>query len=57
MIQLYDAIISKCIVHFVGNRGIDEGVKYSNDILDMNEDFIQKINNMKMSIQLQINKK
>ena len=37
MIQLYDAIISKCIVHFVGNRGIDEGVKYSNDILDINE--------------------
>lgn len=37
MIQLYDAIISKCVVHFVGNRGIDEGIKYSNGILDINE--------------------
>ena len=36
MIQLYDAIISKCIVHFVGNRGLEEGIKYSNGILDIN---------------------
>ena len=37
MIQLYDAVMSKCIVHFVGNKAIDEGIRLSTGFLDANE--------------------
>lgn len=36
MIQLYEAIISKCIVHFVGNKGNDDGIIIASDELSVN---------------------
>lgn len=36
MIQLYEAIISKCIAHFVGNKANDDGVRIASEELSMN---------------------
>lgn len=36
MIQLYEAIISKCIAHFVGNKANDDGVKIASEELSIN---------------------
>lgn len=36
MIQLYDAKISKCIAHFVGNKANDDGVRISTRELSLN---------------------
>lgn|SRR5574344_929341 len=36
MIQLYDANIKKCMVHFVGNKANDEGLKISKEPLVLN---------------------
>lgn len=35
MIQLYEAIISKCIVHFVGNKRNDDGIRIASDELSI----------------------
>ena len=37
MIQLYDAHIQECIVHWVGNKTNDEGMRLSKEPLTMNE--------------------
>lgn len=36
MIQLYEALISKCIVHFVGNKANDDGVHIASKELSIN---------------------
>ena len=36
MIQLYDANIKSCMVHFVGNKANDEGLKVSKNPLILN---------------------
>ena len=45
MIQLYDAHIQECIVHWVGNKTNDEGMRLSKEPLTMNEVTMKALSN------------
>lgn len=38
MLDFSDSILSQVIVHFVGNKANEEGVKKSNEVLDLSLD-------------------
>jgi len=38
MIQFYNSTISKCIIHFVGNKSLDEHIKFSKTIFTLSEE-------------------
>lgn len=43
MIQLYEAIISKCIVHFVGNKRNDDGIRIASDELSIDSTTLEAL--------------
>ena len=45
MIQLYDANIEECLVHFVGNKTNDEGLKLSKEPLSISNETRNALNN------------
>lgn len=45
MIQLYDARISKCIAHFVGNKANDDGVRIATRELSLNPITLEAMSN------------